>query len=251
MFIKTYKTHKITANENLFSIIDQYLPTLQEKSVVVITSKIISLCQGNVVKNNGTVDKKDLIKQEADYYLEDDTLSRFGVVIPTIKENILIANAGIDESNAGDYFVLWPKNLQEATTSIWKHLKEKHTIENIGVLVTDSRLAPLRWGITGVGLSWCGFEAVKNYVGTKDIFGKTLRMSQESILDGLAAAVVVVMGEGDEQTPLAVIEDLPFVTFQDRPPTEKEKQTMHISLEDDIYGKFLNSVTWKKGSSKS
>jgi F420-0:gamma-glutamyl ligase len=39
-------------------------------------------------------------------------------------------------------------------------------------------------------------------------------MTKVNVADALAAAAVLVMGEGSEQTPLVVIGDVPFVTFQ-------------------------------------
>ncbi|HSW97747.1 MAG TPA: coenzyme F420-0:L-glutamate ligase [Candidatus Saccharimonadales bacterium] len=247
MQVTAYKTPKIKANDDLYKILDECLPKLEEASIVSITSKIIALCQGDVIKNDGTVDKRALIKQEADWYIEDPNLDQFGTLIITIKEDILIANAGIDESNADGYFVLWPKNIQTTIIKVWNYLKQKHSVENLGIIFTDSRLTPLRWGLQGVGIAWCGFSAINDYVGKPDIFGRELKMSKESILDGLSAASVVLMGEGNEQTPLVVIQDVPFVQFQDHPPTEKEKQDMRIKKEEDIYGKLLNSVKWQKG----
>ena len=55
------------------------------------------------------------------------------------------------------------------------------------------------------------------------------------------------MGEGSEQTPLAVISDIPFVHFQDRNPTEEELAELKISIEDDVYAPLLKAANWKKG----
>jgi F420-0:gamma-glutamyl ligase len=66
-------------------------------------------------------------------------------------------------------------------------------------------------------------------------------------MDALAAAAVLVMGEGSEQTPLAVISDLPFVSFQEREPAAEELQQLRIAHEDDIYSPLLMSVPWHKG----
>lgn len=247
MLVKTHRTNKIKAGDDIYKILDSYLPKLEENTVVVITSKIISLCQNQVVKNDGSIDKKELIMREADWYFEDHNLTKYGTVIPTIKNNVLIANSGIDESNADGYFILWPKNLQESTNEIWDYLKEKHAINNLGVIITDSHLLPLRFGTNGVGLSWCGFEALVDYRGKKDIFKRELKMSQLNLLDGFSASAVTTMGEGAEQTPLATIIDIPFVKFQNRPPTNTEIKNLKIEKEDDIYGKLLTSVKWKKG----
>ena len=71
MNIKPIKTHKIQPNENLFEILDKYLPKLEEKSVVAISSKIVGICEGRVVKisKDKKQQKETLIKQEADFYL--------------------------------------------------------------------------------------------------------------------------------------------------------------------------------------
>lgn len=250
MTVTSYKTKKITSGDTLHEILDTYLPKLEEKSVVVITSKIVSICQGNIVKDDGAVDKVTLIKQEADeYYIDDNLTAHFGVLIPTIKEGRLIANAGVDESNANGYFILWPNQVQQTAEELWKFLRESRHIKELGIIVTDSRLVPLVWGTQGVGIAWCGFYPLQNYIGKPDIYQRPLRMTQKGVLDGLASAAVVVMGEGNEQTPLAVITDVPFVPFQDHIPTAEEKNALALTKEKDIYGKLLISVPWIKGRS--
>lgn len=250
MIVTSHKTHKIHAKERIETILDTYLPPLKENTVVAIASKIISICQNNIISLAEVSDKKELIKQHADWYYIDEKLIKYGIVIPTITNNILVANAGIDESNVAEGYLLWPKNIQETTQTIWKYLRNKHQITNLGVLITDSRLTPLSFGITGVGIAWCGFEALQNYIGKADIFGRELKMSQKSVLNGLASSAVVVTGEGDEQTPLATITDVPFVKFQTRIPTPEELQAVIIPKEDDIYGKMLTSIQWKKGGKR-
>ena len=55
------------------------------------------------------------------------------------------------------------------------------------------------------------------------------------------------MGEGNEQTPIAVISDVPFVEFQDRNPTKEEIEELKINIDDDLYAPLLKSVNWRKG----
>ncbi len=246
MIVTPYRTRKVLPGENLFNILDSSLPKLHEEDIVIITSKIVSICQGRVVKNDGTVDKRDLIFKEAQKYIEEPSISRFHVTL-TIKEGILIANSGIDESNAAGYFVLWPKDVFKVAQEMRQHLRKKHSLKRIGILITDSRLIPLRWGTLGIGLAWCGFEPLKDYIGKPDIFGRKLRVTKQNIVDGLAAAAVTVMGEGNEQTPLSVISNVPFVHFQNRPPAQEEISSMRISLADDMYAPLVNSSKWRSG----
>lgn len=246
MIVRPYKTKAVTIGDSLLNIIDDSLTTLSDGDIVVITSKIVSICEGAIIKNDGIVDKAELIRKEAEYYIEDEKITRLGLTI-TIKQSLLIANAGVDESNGNGNFVLWPKNVQKTTNTIWHHLREKHNLKELGVIITDSRLSPLRWGTLGVGLSWCGFAALNDYIGKLDIFGRTCKLTKSSILDGLAVAAVLTMGEGNEQTPLALVTQVPFVRFMDRPPTKQEIKNMQISKEDDIYSPLTNSSKWKKG----
>jgi putative folate metabolism gamma-glutamate ligase len=243
--ITSIKTHKITGKDtNLFNIIDTYINTLEEKSILVVTSKIVAICEGNTV-DIGSVDKDELVIGQADKYLSKETNS-FGLLI-TIKNNVLAVNAGIDESNANGQYVLWPKNAQESANKIRKHLQEKFGLRNVGVVITDSKTTPLRWGITGIGLAYSGFEALNNFIGSPDIFGRPLKITTVNIMDGIAAAAAVVMGEAAEQTPLAVVTDVPFVEFQDHDPTEEDLNLLNIDPKTDIYGAILKSAPWKKG----
>ncbi|MFN8486484.1 MAG: coenzyme F420-0:L-glutamate ligase [Caldilineaceae bacterium] len=245
MNIYTLKTHKIiTTNKDLFAILDTYLPSFTEGSILAITSKIIAISEGNVVKI-GAVDKQGLIEQEADYFLPPDT-NRYGVTL-TIKHNLLIPNAGIDESNGNGYHILWPRQPQQTANALRAYLCHRFNIQQAGVIITDSNVTPLRMGVTGVALAHSGFLALNNYVGVSDLFDRPLRMTQANLADALATTAVLLMGEGNEQTPLAVIQDAPFVTFQMRDPTADELDQLQIAREDDLYGALLTNAAWHKG----
>lgn len=246
MIVTAYKTSKIVVGSDLFKILDLYLPKIQEKSLVVITSKIVSICQGRVVKNDGTIDKRKLIRREAQLYMEEENSRKWGIVL-TVKNDTLIASSGIDESNGNGYFILWPKDIEKTASDIWNYVRAKHHPKHAGIIIADSHTTPLRWGVTGIGIGWCGFEPLNNYIGQPDIFGRNLHVTKASVLDGLAAAAVAVMGEGNERTPLSVITDVPFVTFTDRPPTLKEIKDFHISLDEDIFSPLLTTPLWKNG----
>jgi F420-0:gamma-glutamyl ligase len=155
MKVIAYKTKKIKMGDNLFEILDTYLPKLEERNIVVITSKIISICQGDVVKNDGKIKKEKLIKEQADEYYEDENLKVWGTVLPTITHNVFVANAGIDESNADGNFILLPKNIDKVIEKIGNYLREKYNIKHLGIIVTDSHVGPMRYGTLGVGISWC------------------------------------------------------------------------------------------------
>lgn len=245
MNIHAIKTDKVYASQKtLCEFLDASLQSLPEKSILAITSKIVSLCEGRIIPI-GTREKIDIIKEECEAYILPEENS-YGITL-TLKNNILIPMAGIDESNAEGCYVLWPENLQKSTNDIRDYLRKKWNLKDFGVIITDSKTTPLRWGTTGICLSYSGFSPLHDYRGTPDIFGRHLVYTQANIMDGLASASVLLMGEGNEQTPLALIEDISFVQFQDAHPSEEEITNLHIDMEKDVYAPLLRSSLWEKG----
>jgi len=247
--ITAVKTDRLQAGQqNLEDVVAAAVPQLGENSVLVVTSKIVSLCDSDIVEYD-QIDKEELVRLEADKYLPRES-SKYGHRF-TIKNNTLIASAGIDESNADGVYVLWPKQVQATANRLRSFLQDHYAVNNCGVLIVDSSCTPLRRGTTGIYLAFSGFKALKNYVGTPDIFGKKMQVSHSSIAGGLAAAGVVVMGEGSEQTPLAIIEDANFVEFTDQDPTHAELKECMLSPEEDLFEPFLSAVDWQNKESKS
>jgi putative folate metabolism gamma-glutamate ligase len=243
MNIQPLKTHPVTVRESLTDIIDTYIPRLEEKTIIAITSKIVSLSQGRVVVKEDAPDKYQLVQDEADGFLENVASNPYDIYL-TITNHILIPSAGIDESNGNGLYILYPKDIQTIAAHIWNHLRKRDNLRNVGVIITDSHTTPLRRGVTGIGLGWCGFTPLHSYIGKPDIYGTLLRVSQINTLDALAAASVFAMGEGNEQTPLVIIKDIPHVEFLSRPPTQEEEESIRIPLKDDLYAPLLESVSW-------
>lgn len=244
MRITVYKTDKVTSrSHNLFDLLDASLPNLTDDCVVAIAAKIVSLCEGRVVPLEGT-NKDDLIRQEAQWFLPRS--GRYELAF-TVTNNLFIPTAGIDESNANGFYVLWPKDLQASANAIREHLVNKHRLKRLGVIITDSTCRPLQWGTTGIALSHSGFKPLKDYRGQKDVFGRTMQFQTASMTNGLAAAAVTLMGEGAEQTPIALLEEVPFIDFQATNPTADELAALRIDREDDMFWPFFKNSPWEKG----
>ena len=242
MNINSIKTHKIQYGDLLETVLNSYIVTLPERSVIAVTSKIISVIEGRYVDKKDT-DIKQLIQQEADQILKTDK-SLHNIYL-TIKNGLLIPSAGIDESNVDDVYVLYPHDVWKTAEWIWQYLRAKHQIKELGVIITDSHTTIMRRGVTGIALSWCGFSPLYSYIGKLDLYGQPLKVTQINIVDSLAVAAVFVMGEGCEQTPMATITQAPHLTFVNRPPIKEERANMIISLEEDLYAPLLRSSQWE------
>ena len=247
MKINGIKTELVRAGEkSIDQVLIESLPShIDDGSVIAVSSKIIALCENRVVEKQG-ITKTDLIKKEADYYTPDG-MNKYGFNF-TILNNTFIPSAGIDESNSDGYFVLWPENPQQTANQIRAFLRGHYGLERLGIIITDSTcMPPMRSGTIGIMLAHSGFKAVRHWAGKEDLFGRKFEVARSSVGGGLAAAANVVMGEGDEQTPLAVISDVPFVEFTASDPTEQELEAVYISPEEDLYAPFILSVPWQKG----
>lgn len=244
MNIRAIKTKRIRAYETgLVSLIDRYIPELPERSIVAITSKIVSLCENRVIPISD-INKEELIAQESDKYTQK--VGTYGFHF-TITNNTLIPAAGIDESNGDGNYILWPKDAQATANTVRKHLQKRFSVKKVGVIITDSTCMPMRRGTSGICLAHSGFKAQNDYIGKPDLFGRPYIASQSNVAGGLAASAVLVMGEGSERTPFCVINNVGFVQFQAHDPTPKEIEQSYISPEEDIFEPFLSSMTWKKG----
>ena len=241
------KTDKIVPfkQNSIFEVLDKFLPAIKGKSVIAVTSKIVAITEGRMVKI-GTIDKQELIRLESQYFIPLSK-NKYEVSI-TVKDNFLVASAGVDESNGDGYYVLWPKDAQKSANLIREYLVKKFSIKDVGVVITDSVTTPLRWGVRGFAIAHSGFAALNDYIGHKDIFSRELQHTKVNVMDGLAGAAALVMGEGNEQTPMAVLMDLPFVHFQRRNPTDEELRSLRIEMEDDLYWPLLQKAPFEKSN---
>lgn len=232
-FIKVKTRALIPPKDNLYGVLDK-IKNIKDGDVVAITSKVLAIHQGRCVKI-GTVDKNKLIKQEADAYFWPKKYFSLGKFIFTIKDNTLIMSAGIDESNANGYYILWPKDTNKLLKEIWNYIKSKHRIKNLGVIATDSHIVPMRRGVVGIAIGFYGFEPQYNYVGQKDIFGRKLKYTKTNIVDALSAMFVLLMGEGRERIPIVILRGAKFVKFTSKATYRK----LIMPPKKDIYSPLL------------
>jgi F420-0:gamma-glutamyl ligase len=229
------QTRIFKTGENLSDfIIEQIDPSLVQESIVLaVTSKIVSLSENRLVPKS-TIDKKALIEREADENLGE---VGFGSYL-TIKEGLFIPSAGIDESNSeNDDYILYPEYPFQSAESLWKALRNKWNIKQLGLIITDSHTTPLRRGVTGIALSYWGFHGLKDMVGEPDLFGRKLQMTTVNLADGLATAATVMMGEANECRPLAILTGTE-VSFVERiDPSE-----VRMNLAQDLYYPFFRHL---------
>lgn len=231
MIIRPIKTRVFKEGDDLFTFIKDYFKKLPEKSVVVVTSKIAALAEKRTAVAENVQTKEKLIRAESELAIPTK------YVWLTVKDDLVMASAGIDESNANGKLILLPKDSFKTARFLCKKLRQKYGVRHLGVLITDSRTMPLRAGVIGAALGYAGFRGLKDYCGKSDIFGRKFKFSRVNVADSLAAAAVFVMGEGNEQQPLALIGKAP-IEFCDK----IRRQELHIDIQNDMYRPLFSKL---------
>ena len=224
MKVAPVRTRVFRENEDLAAFILRHVPKLKNGSVLAVTSKVVALAEGSVVRATSSRAKEAIIRAESEWQLQ----AKYGKL--TFKDGLLMWNAGIDESNAKGNVVLLPKDSFKVAEQLRRKLKQLYKVKLMGVVITDSRVMPIRAGVVGVALGYAGFKGLRDYRGKTDIFGRKLKFTQTDVADSLATAAVLVMGEGKEQRPLCVIEDAP-VEFSGK----TNRKELIIAPKDDMY----------------
>lgn len=250
MKVTPIKTPLVLRGENINDVICQSIKTIPENSILVVASKIVSICENRLVKKVESTkeEKYELVRQEAELYTNPHS-SKYNMML-TIKRNLMFVNAGIDESNADNEYILWPKNPQKSVNNIWKFAREHYKIKNLGVTISDSSSYPLNWGVVGRALAYCGFNPLRSYIGKPDLFGKIMKMEQTNVMQSVTDAAVLEMGEGDECTPMALVNNFSQpVEFSNRKPTKEELAKLKINISDDVYYPIMKNSKWHIGGS--
>jgi F420-0:gamma-glutamyl ligase len=229
--VQAIPTEIFHAGNSLEAFLETHLKGLDlEGRVLVITSKLISLAENQVVPRTG-IDKRALVQREADLYLGE---GGFGVEL-TIKHGLLLPSAGIDESNSEEGgYLLFPADPYASAKRIWQSLRQKFGLKNFGLILSDSHSTPLRRGVTGIGLAHFGFKATRSLVGRRDLFDHPLKFTHVNVVDSLAVMAVFAMGEADEGMPLAVVEEAELEFTE-----ESNASEVTIAPENDLYYPLL------------
>ncbi|MEM3507526.1 MAG: coenzyme F420-0:L-glutamate ligase, partial [Candidatus Bathyarchaeia archaeon] len=195
--------------------------SIHDKDIIAISSKIVATTQKRIVKLASIIPsykakvlskKFNLDQRLMELILRESNHIYDGIpkLLLTLKNYSIIPNAGIDVKNAPKGFVvLLPLNPFETAKSIKEEIF-KRVGKNVGVIIVDSKITPLRMGTTGMAIGVAGFEPIVDYRGKKDIYGKIINFTRHALADDLASAAHSLMGEGDEGVPIVIVRDAPI-----------------------------------------
>lgn len=195
---------------------------IKNRDILVFSAKVVGTSEGRLVDIRKIKPSKEALEISEKYRLDpgfaevilresDSILGGVDYALSTIKRGVLIANGGVDQSNAPMGFVaLWPEDPQKAAEGLRARFRKLGL--DVGILIVDSRTLPLRMGNSAVAIGIAGFNPIDDLRGKADLFGRPMRIKRLAVADDLACAAQIVMGETSESTPIALIRDAP-VTY--------------------------------------
>lgn len=199
--------------------------SLVDGDVLVLAQKIVSKAEGRVVALDSVTpsprareiaaqcDKDprlvELILSEADEVMR----VRRGVLIVRHRLGLVLANAGIDQSNLsqteGARALLLPRDPDQSCRTIRQALLARTGVAP-AVLIIDSLGRAWRMGTCGVAIGVAGLPALLDLRGRPDLFGRRLETSELGLADEVAAAASLAMGQADEGRPVVLVRGLGY-----------------------------------------
>ncbi len=194
--------------DDLGAAIADAAPWLRDDDVVVVTSKVLSKCEGRMVDAPADPELRDTLRRRLIDGEAVRVLARKGRTL--ITENALglvQAAAGVDGSNVDSHeLALLPVDPDGSAAALRAAVHERLGVR-VGVVVTDTMGRAWRTGQTDVAIGAAGIEVLHGYAGEHDQHGNELIVTEIAVADEIAAAADLVKGKLTA-VPVAVVRGL-------------------------------------------
>ncbi len=187
--------------------------------IFVVAQKIISKAEERFVDLDGvepSAEAKAIAeKADKDPRLVETILSesksilriKTGVIIAEHRLGYVMANAGIDRSNLGPgregQVLLLPVDPDRSAAELRERLQDHFGVP-LGIIISDSFGRAWRNGVVNIALGASGVPALIDARGRCDRDGRPLAVTEIAFADAVAAGAALLMGEGDESTPVVL-----------------------------------------------
>jgi coenzyme F420-0:L-glutamate ligase/coenzyme F420-1:gamma-L-glutamate ligase len=136
---------------------------------------------------------------------------RPGLIIAEHRLGLVLANAGVDQSNVsqdgGARVLLLPEDPDASAAALRAALTERFGAP-LAVIVSDSVGRAWRNGVVGLAIGAAGLPALLDLRGRPDRNGRPLAVTQVGLADQIASAAELLMGEADEGRPAVLVRGL-------------------------------------------
>lgn len=208
--------------------------TPEAGDILVIAHKVVSKAEGRVLaladvipspaalelaKETGKpAAKVECILRESRRILKikPPQAGRESVIICEHRLGLIMANAGIDESNVPgeDRVVLLPENPDRSAAQIRSAIRQHYPDAAVGIILSDTFGRPWRMGLVNVAIGLAGVPGIISLAGETDAQGRILRATIPAFADEVAAAAGLLM-EKAGSTPVILVRGLTWPESED------------------------------------
>jgi coenzyme F420-0:L-glutamate ligase/coenzyme F420-1:gamma-L-glutamate ligase len=196
------------SGDDLAAALAEAAPWLRDDDVVVVTSKVVSKCEGRIVSAPTDPEERDALRRKLIDAEAVRVLARKGRTL--ITENALglvQAAAGVDGSNVeSGELALLPTDPDGSAAVLRSGLRERLGV-TVGVVITDTMGRAWRNGQTDFAIGAAGLTVLHGYAGSQDRHGNELIVTEIAVADEIAAAADLVKGKLTD-IPVAVVRGL-------------------------------------------
>ena len=192
---------EISPGDDLVEIIGK-IDAIQSGDILVVTQKIISKAENQIVKidPDDPLSHKPLVEKESVRILR----RRGDLIISQTKHGFVCANAGIDLSNVErGQAALLPDDSDRSARRLRDGLAGRFKLD-VGIIISDTFGRPWRRGLTDVAIGSAGVLPILDLRGSPDAFGREMQVTEVALVDELASAAELVMGKSSG-IPIAII----------------------------------------------
>ncbi len=211
----------VEPGDNLAELLGQALESndlvLQDDDVLVLAQKIVSKAEGRLVRLSDVTPSEEA-RVRADNTRKDPCLvelmlgesrqvvrEREGLLIVEHRLGLVMANAGVDQSNVdAGHALLLPEDPDGSALALRRALRDR-TGASVGVIISDSIGRAWRNGTIGHAIGSAGILPVADLRGATDLFNKPLQSTEAAIADEIAAAASLIMGQASEAKPVVLV----------------------------------------------
>jgi coenzyme F420-0:L-glutamate ligase / coenzyme F420-1:gamma-L-glutamate ligase len=196
------------SGDDLSDAVAAAAPWLRDGDVVVVTSKVVSKCEGRLVPAPTDEEGRDRLRRKL---VEDEAvrvLARKGrTLITENRLGLIQAAAGVDGSNVGrGELALLPVDPDASAAALRTGLRERLGV-TVAVVITDTMGRAWRNGQTDAAIGAAGLAVLHGYAGAVDQHGNELVVTEIAVADEVAAAADLVKGKLTAM-PVAVVRGL-------------------------------------------
>lgn len=208
ILLRAFETTGVTPADGDILVLAQKIVSKAEGRSVTLASVTPSAEAQTVAARVGKDPRMvELILQESDHIMRE----RPGTLIVRHRLGLVLANAGIDQSNIdhqdGEQALLLPQDPDASAEALRTALMQR-TGHSIGVMIIDSLGRAWRSGTTGTAIGIAGLPGLLDLRGRPDLHGRALQTSELGWADEVAAAASLAMGQGNEGRPAVLIRGL-------------------------------------------